>query len=170
MREARNFSRICQKEAGNADAHCLLPNLCLSQHEKKKVKNWHFSCTTTILPGTNRKQGFSCQRKDAASRTVGQVVMEAAELSHALYHLRQDGSLSDLCQWEPSFQEHEMQTASHFPSLSFWQLFAHIIFLFNIFGKWTEEGPPGIFPQHILLSIPILPAQPWGEGHAAPRF
>lgn len=170
MREARNFSRICQKEAGDADAHCLLPNLCLSQHENKKVKNWHFSCTTTILPGTNRKQGFSCQRKDAASRTVGQVVMEAAELSHALYHLRQDGSLSDLCQWEPSFQGHEMQTASHFPSLSFWQLFAHIIFLFNIFGKWTEEGPPGVFPQHILLSIPILPAQPWGEGHAAPRF
>jgi len=42
MREARNFSRICQKEAGDADAHCLLPNLCLSQHEKKKSKKLAF--------------------------------------------------------------------------------------------------------------------------------
>lgn len=100
MREARNFSRICQKEAGDADVHYLLPNLCLSQCEEKNIKNGispalpQFSLAQT----ENKDFPIKGRMKDVASRTVGQVGMEAAKLSHALYHLRQDGSLSDLCQ------------------------------------------------------------------------
>lgn len=89
-----NISDLWQKQGIFQDRvrNKLVLFILMSSLYEKSVEDCFFSHPATMLPGTNRKQGFSCDthgRKEIGSKTVEWVVTEAAKLSHALNHLWQ---------------------------------------------------------------------------------
>lgn len=118
-----------------------------------------------MLPGTGRKQGFSCdtygQKEIASRRTVGWVVTKAAELmSHALNHdktgacqtwVRRIQAFEDMN--DPTCTGAATYNISLFFSVFLPTLYSHN-FILSISEERTEKGTSGICPHPMLFYLP----------------